>query len=644
MGFKDFLKRSFNLKIFSLNRIQYEQLWFDALDHIRQTYDDLHIKFNSSSPFAQLLSVILHLGRMILYYIEDSITGLNIKTAWRPQQIQGLATLTGHDPARAVAARAAIRLTYNGSDDDLEGQTLYIPNKTEMINLNNAQGYVIMFGAENAKITLKRGNYVNANIIQGTIHYQSGTSDGMPLQSFNFAERNYSTIDQYYINVYVNGEPWEICNSLIDLGYQQHACVVKTGQTGGIDVFFGNGDMGAIPQNGAIILCEYLVTSGEHGNLNKNLANSGLYWDFKGPGYLSDGTSEDLNNLFTVTCLTDAMFGNSYENIVLTREIAPYTSRSFVLGNATNYKYFLKKLNLFSIIDVIQGFNTEDDAAAEKTYQQKQYQYTYIRQQFENSLSLYGDDADLTTQLKADLDKASKELKQASIVLKNSKMDDNTVYLFLIPDIKNRIPANDNYFTCNEETAFKLTKEEKYNILNLIDMSGQSIIAVENKILAPRYPRFAINIQVRIWNGYTYNDIYGKIIDSLSDYFIKCKRRDRIPLSDIISLVEKIEGIDSVSAYFDADKNNYILYNSSEDFNGIDDYGDIVLERTVINSTGNSIQIRDLYPLFRGGFTNTEGLTYSSEQSSDQLSAVNVSLIGYSNENNPDNVEHALIN
>ena len=90
----EILKRSFNTKIFSLNRIKYEELWEDALKYIKGVYNSKNEEFNSSSPFAQLLSVILHLGRMIIYYIEDAINGTNIKTAWRPDQIRGLATLT----------------------------------------------------------------------------------------------------------------------------------------------------------------------------------------------------------------------------------------------------------------------------------------------------------------------------------------------------------------------------------------------------------------------------------------------------------------------------------------------------------------------------------------------------------------------
>jgi len=79
------------IKIFSLNRIKYFELYQDALKYVKASYKAVGQKFSTASPFGQLLQVVLHLGRMIFYYIEDSISGLNIRTAYRPDQVRGLA-------------------------------------------------------------------------------------------------------------------------------------------------------------------------------------------------------------------------------------------------------------------------------------------------------------------------------------------------------------------------------------------------------------------------------------------------------------------------------------------------------------------------------------------------------------------------
>lgn len=636
----EILKRSFNTKIFSLNRIKYEELWEDALKYIKGVYNSKNEEFNSSSPFAQLLSVILHLGRMIIYYIEDAINGTNIKTAWRPDQIRGLATLTGHDPGRAVASRAAVRITYNGSSDDLNNRIVYIPNKLKMTNILNGQNYVLMLGSNSVRMTFAPGNYINGNIVQGKVTIQSATSDGGTMQSFNFAERNYTTIDQYFVYVYVNDVPWKTVNSFIDMGMDEEACVVKTGQSGGIDVFFGNGDFGKVPEAGATIKCEYIVTSGNAGNFDKEIMNSSNYWQFDDKGFLTDGSMVDLTQYLNLECLTDCILGSYYEDITLTQRIAPYCSRSFVLATPTNYKYFFEKMRMFSVVDVIQGYNTADDKDAELNYQNAQYRYAEIKNQYMNAINLYGKNSDMASQLSEQLATASKKLKQTLTVLENSKMDDNTVYLFLIPDISSRIGQTDNYFTCDESKSFGLTADEKYNILNLIDMSGQGIISVEHRIMRVLYPRFAINIAVRLWEGYDYESVYTSIITKLSAYFIASNRRDRIPVSDIVALCEDISGIDSVSVYFDADPNNKNLYGN--DFNGIDEYGDVVLERTIVNRLGKNVVVRDLFPLFRGGFTNENGIEYSDIQQRDVISAVNVTVTGYSSNNLQTNLENKI--
>lgn len=637
----DILKRSYNIKIFSLNRIKYEEMWEDALSYVKRVYKGESEEYNSSSPFSQLLSVLLHLGRMIIYYIEDAINGLNIKTAWRPDQIRGLASLTGHDAGRAIAARAAVRMTYNGSNSDFDNKIVYIPNKLKLTNVLTGLSYVLMFGGNSVRMTLNPGNYIDGNIVQGKVVYQQATSDGSRLQSFNFAERNYASIDQYYVFVYVNGESWKVVNSFNDLAYQEHACVVKTGQTGGLDIFFGNGDFGAIPPEGATILCEYLTNSGEHGNFPKEIMNSANYWQFVDNAYLSDGSEVELTSLMNINCLTDCILGAYFEDVTLTQRIAPYTSRSMVLANATNYKYFLEKMRMFSVVDVLQGYNTIDDKNAEIEYQKAQYNYANIKNQYETAINLYGRQSDLASQLSKQLNDCAKKMSSALTTLENVRMDDNTVYLFLIPNISQRIQSSDNYFTCDAERVFKLTDDEKYNILNLIDMSGQSIISVENKIMKVLYPKFAINITVRIWENYEFENIYSSIIDKISSYLISSVRRDRIPVSDIIALCESISGIDSVSVYFDADPDNKKLYGN--DFDGIDDYGDIVLERYFINRLGERVVVRDLYPIFRGGFTNKDGIQYSDIQQREVLSAVNVSVSGYSSDNLQINIENKLV-
>ena len=128
-------------------------------------------------------------------------------------------------------------------------------------------------------------------------------------------------------------------------------------------------------------------------------------------------------------------------------------------------------------------------------------------------------------------------------------------------------------------------------------------------------------------------------MEAVSEYLIDNTRRDRIPQSDLIRIIEQIDGVDSVTVYFEASKDNLEIYGNHY---GIDEFGDIVLSRKVSDNFGNTVEVRDLYPLVRGGFSTKDGVTYSSEQSIDVLSALNVTLIGTSSKNGT-NIENSGI-
>lgn len=619
-----------NTKIFSLNRIKYSELWNDAVNWIKATYQAASEKFTSASPFSQLLSVILHMSRMIFYYIEDSITGLNIKTAYRPDQIRGLATLTGHVPGRAIGARGAIEISYynniNNVSNNYSGQICYIPNKLSVTNKLNGFKYIVLFSADSVKMKMTENsiNKVSANIIQGTLKYQQATSTGEELQSFNFTERNHAEIDEYYVNIYVNGEQWQTVSSLLDLGYNQKGVVVKTGMYDGIDVFFGNTDMGAIPGNGAIIMIEYIITEGITSNLPKSYVNSDIYWEFNDYGYLSDGTQVDLNNNFKITCLTDIIFGTASENITLTQQLAPHVSRSLVLANTINYKYFLAKLNMFSVIEVFTGFKTLNNVSAQQKYNIAYSEYSAASDKYTNLVTLYGENSTQAINQYAIVTEKLNAFNSAQEYIDDINLNDNAIYMMLVPDITKRISTTVNYFTCDED-VFSLSTDEKNSLLNLIEMSGQKVLTVENIIKDLKMPRFAINVEAKIWNNYDEAEIYGDCLSKISDYLISNQRSTMIPISDLIGILEKISGINSVKVSFAADVENQYLYGQNG-FYGIDDFGDIVLTREVTNNLGEVKELHDLYPLFRGGFTDPNGVQYDKEQSEYGVSAFNFTV------------------
>ena len=318
-----------DLKIFKTNRIGLAQMYSDAMDYIKNVYNANGKEFSNASPFAQIISVVVNLGRMILFYIETSITELNIETAYQARSIRGLAQLTGHEPSRGIAARGALYMTYNRTSDR-EGETIYINNFAKIKNTANNLTYFAVFPTNVMQVTI--GAYdskIEIPIIQGEIKYQQGTGTGEVLQSFNFANKSDSIIDDFFVNVYVNGKRWENVKSILDMTYEQEACVIRNSYNGGIDVFFGTGNNGKIPVVGSTILFEYVVTMGSVGNVNsQSIENNWVFVDDATDIY---GDYVSLNEIYNLTSASDIIFGTNGESIEMTRLLAPHTSRSFVL-------------------------------------------------------------------------------------------------------------------------------------------------------------------------------------------------------------------------------------------------------------------------------------------------------------------------
>jgi hypothetical protein len=172
-----------------------------------------------------------------------------------------------------------------------------------------------------------------------------------------------------------------------------------------------------------------------------------------------------LNTIFNVGIATPISFGANSEPIKLTRLLAPTLSRSFVLANTRNYKHFFERMQYFSYIDAYTKFDPKNP---------------FI---------------------------------------------DNIVYLLLIPDITKKLKTGENYFTIKQD-YFYLSDIEKFKIQRLLEESGQKIVTAVIKFTDPVFKKYAININVTTFEGYNTDDIREKIIDAISTYMLKFKRKE----------------------------------------------------------------------------------------------------------------------
>lgn len=552
------------MNIFKKNNILISGLLNDTYSFLQSTYNQTNNVFTVASAWGQILFVLQNLSQLILYFIEDSITELNINEASRDYSVRSLARLTGYDPARASAAQGEVSLSWNTREGDVGGGAVIITNNTQIRCLENGKVYSLRFASPQVTIPLVRGNSLRVKIAQGNFENAIVTGTGLALQSFNLPSTSGSYLDQFYVDVYVNEEKWRRYDSLYDIPLAGKGFLVRSGIQEGIDIYFGNSFFGMIPQRGARIRIEYLKTSGLSGNANST-KDQPLTYRFVGTGTDLFGRELDLNTYIAIQNEIDPSFGTNPDSIPLIRLVAPKTSRSYVFANAENYEIFLTKLGIFS---QIQAFSTFDD--------------DYLD-------------------------------------------DDNIVYIYLVPDVTLNLATNEDYFNVPTQ-SFLLTAAQKARVLNLIEDSGSMIATTVVKIVQPIITKYIANVILTIFEGFDPETIRQQIRKRISEYMLNLKRRDKIPKSDMIALIESIPGVDSVSFYFVGQKNEQniivlqdvpnITPESREEVIGLDPFGDILIGRNEL-------------VLLRGGWTDRNGIGYTESIVDGKPGPLNITITAF---------------
>jgi hypothetical protein len=535
-----------NFKVLSRLSFFIEDLMKQTIDYLSNRFQQSKGVFTVASPFGQILLVIEKLTQLVFYYIEDSITELNILEATRLSSVYSLASLAGHNPSRAVSAIGEISVSTNVDAVDAPIDFVIIGTQTRLSCLNNGLTYILDLPQDEIRFSYSGAdNGLKLAIRQGILETQRFVSKGSTLESFSVGGAQSPFIDNFYLNVYVNGEKWQKYESILDMPRGEKAYLAKTGITTGLDIYFGNNNFGLIPPRGAEITVEYLITEGFNGNLRTNDPNQ-VKFQFVDTGFSILGEEIDLNEFITITTTHPPFFGSNSEDSRLTRLIAPRQSKSFALVNADHYEILLKKLKLFSVI------------------------------------SVYLDD-----------------------------IDSRMLNLFLIPDIRKTFSTGQDYFNADLD-RFILTDYQKNELLRYIEKSGSKLISTDVRIVDPIPSNYVINTSIIAFDDVDSSIINRDILNALGTFFIQNTRRSRIPKSDLIKIIEEINGVDSVSVNI-VSKNNELnkIANPNAPDVSIDEFNDI-------------ITLNNELPIIRGGFSDRYGNYYTEGLSDDALGCVNI--------------------
>jgi len=520
----------------------------DTINYLTKRFNQSKSVFTAASPFGQILIVIENLTQLVFYYIEDSITELNINEASRLTSIYSLASLAGHNPSRAMSATGQISLRINEDAVEVPVDFVIIPNLTKLICESNGLQYILDLPQDEIKFSLNgEDDGINLPIRQGILETQTVIAKGVAIQSFSIGSPQNFFIDNFFVNVYVNGEKWKKYESMLDIPRNAKGFIAKTGITTGLDIYFGNGHFGKIPKPGTEVIVEYLVNEGPRGNIRTD-DTSKIRFKFEDTGFTILGDEVELNEYIDISTKHAPFFGVNPEDSELTRLIAPHTSKSFALVNPDHYEIVLRKLKMFSMIDVF-------------------------------------------------LD----------------ELDERMLNLFLIPDIRKSFSISQDYFGA-DLNRFVLGDYQKSQLLRYIEKSGTKLISTDVKIVDPIVIKYVINLTIIAFDDVSIEIIKKDITLGLANYFIENTRRKRIPKSDLIKILEEVNGVDSVAITILGEKNEISKSkNSKAKTVGLDEFNDIIIKQQEL-------------PLIRGGFKDRHGNVYAEGLSDDSLGAVNIKI------------------
>jgi hypothetical protein len=181
----------------------------------------------------------------------------------------------------------------------------------------------------------------------------------------------------------------------------------------------------------------------------------------------------------------------------------------------------------------------------------------------------------------------------------------------LIPDITKRLQNTENYFSVPIQ-YFSLTDQEEQKVLGTIEDSGSKIVTTVVKIVEPDIKKYVLNISLVIFEGYSQDVIKSSIISNLSDYFLSLRRRDLIPSSDLVRIIENVDGVDSVNVSFICEENEISKKaDPTAPILGLDDMGDAIIGKNEL-------------PVIRGGWSDRNGIYYNDGIFDDKAGSVNI--------------------
>jgi hypothetical protein len=535
--------------------ISFQNIKAEVERYLTSKHNKSSISYSPASPYGQLLDVIERMFANGMFYLKSSINSLNIlgRNSNIESNILTTAILNGYNPFRAISSTGTLKLKVKTGIDlesELRGLKFTLRDKSLLRNKTNGLFYSIKLSTESITYNVQNGQEFFIEIIQGQYKEVNLTGTGEKNQTFQVQALRGEEIENFNIDVRVNGEIWNVKKHIYELSNKEKACVVRTGISGGLDIIFGNGSFGDIPPLSSLIEVKYLITNGADGNIFRRTPDDFIFVDSPTDGF---GNGINISNIFDVIIFNDINFGANRESITFIKNLLPFSSNNFILALPEQYAFAIKKLGVFSHVNALE--------------------------------------------------------------------DEGIIYIIATPNIRLFKRKNANYFSVSRD-AFILDDYEKEKIVKYLKMGGNIQLTKKFRIDSPKLSEYIMNVFYIKDPDFSDDKIKSDILERTSEYFLNLDKLDRIPKSDLISIISEIEGIKSVDVQFISRKNEdyhkQFSGTNNMDYNDLDTPGlDPIL--------GDIIFTPDEYPIIRGGWYDRNGIYFSDNvENNNSLKSINI--------------------
>lgn len=533
---------------------------------VRQIFLRNNQSFDRSSPYGQLLFVIEQVAQNVFFHIRNSVREQqHFQTNSRPL-IYSNAFAAGLNPQLARPAQGRIKLSLRPEvrSDQIAGRRITVVNGAQLRNKTNGLIYSVdLGGASEATYTVINGLELSLTVRQAVRITQTFTGNGRNNQSFHVTTGPLNQPSQEGINVYVNGDPWTRRKSVRDMLPGEQAFFVRAGFEEGMDIVFGNSAFGSVVPTGALVEVEYLQTSGTRGNLVQPTVDD---WSYIRGIVDGIGAEYDPTDDFRFFIEDQIGLGVNAEDIEFTRVLVPNTSMNFVLATPEQYETAFLRQGLFSYV---RAWSNDEQ---------------------------------------------------------NFRTGNAVIYVTLVLDVFKLYGSRFSYFDIPLD-AFVIDEDERQIIVDRVKSDAVIHIGTEIQIIQPRIVRFALFLFIRYFRGADLDAVRRDIRSNIESYLFSFNRKDRIPKSDIIDIIEPIPGVDSVSVEWKAEPDERYHREKVND----PDY-DPDRSINIDQLHGDAIFRPNEIPLVRGGWYDRNSIWYDEgvTEDSDILSSLNIRFTGES--------------